>query len=177
LCREALASLLLGDAWHRRVLAMARSLELPDWAVGAGFVRNRVWDHLHGYRERSFLPDIDVLYFDPRCLDEDQERLVEAALGRAAPDLPWSVKNQARMHLRNGDRAYRDTEDALGHWLKTPTCVAVRLEADDALTILAPYGLEDLWEMRARPTPSGRRRLGDYRARMADKNWPATWPG
>ena len=29
-------------------LRAARTLALPDWCIAAGFVRNRVWDALHG---------------------------------------------------------------------------------------------------------------------------------
>ena len=54
--------------------------------------------------------------------------------------------------------------------------MAVRLEADGRLTLLAPYGLEDLMALRVRPTLSGQRRAAAYQARMAAKNWPATWP-
>lgn len=176
MCRELLTSLLRDDPWHYRVLTTVRELALPDWAIGAGFVRNRVWDHLQGHARASDLADIDVLYFDPADGTGASESAWETALGRLAPGLPWSVKNQARMHLRNTDPPYRDTADALAHWLETPTSVAVRLEPDDKLTVMAPHGLRDLWELRVRPTPSGLRRLDEYRTRMKIKNWPATWP-
>jgi len=80
------------------------------------------------------------------------------------------------MHLRNRDRPYESTEDALGFWLETPTAVAVRLDDDDRLTILAPFGLSDLMAMTARPTAAGRAKADQYSARMATKNRPATWP-
>ena len=88
----------------------------------------------------------------------------------------WQVRNQARMHLRNGDPPYRDTADALRFWLETSTCVAVRLEADDRLTVFAPHGLDDLFGLALRPTPQGRRRLEAYRARLASKDWIGQWP-
>jgi len=31
-----------------QALAAARGLGLASWCIGAGAVRNRVWDHLHG---------------------------------------------------------------------------------------------------------------------------------
>ena len=171
-----LIKLIHGDAWRVDILKAARTLALPDWAIGAGFVRSAVWDHLHGFTERSDLDDIDLIYFDPQDLSEDREKALDKKLQKAAPGIPWSVKNQARMHLRNEDPPYRSTEDALRHWLETPTAVAVRLEPDDRLTLLAPHGLDDLWAMRCRPTASGLRRQNEYSARMRAKDWPGRWP-
>ncbi|MBL8700262.1 MAG: nucleotidyltransferase family protein [Alphaproteobacteria bacterium] len=157
-------------------LRAVRALGLPDWAIGAGFVRGLVWDRLTGRAGRTALPDIDVLYFDPADLRAEAEARHEAVLAAADPGPPWSVKNQARMHLRNGDPPYRSTAHALTSWLETPTCVAVRLEPDDALTVLAPYGLDDLFALRVAPTPAGQRKLGQYRERLARKEWARTWP-
>ena len=33
---------ILSDPWRMAVLRAVRALALPDWAVGAGFVRNAV---------------------------------------------------------------------------------------------------------------------------------------
>jgi len=34
------------------------------------------------------------------------------------PDIRWSARNQARMHIRNGDPPYAGTTDALRHRLR-----------------------------------------------------------
>jgi hypothetical protein len=115
--------------WRRRALEAVAALNLPDGWIGAGFLRAPVWDHLHGYQRPTPLADIDVIYFDPEHREPEAERAHEARLAALAPGLPWSVRNQARMHERNGDRPYESTEDALKHWLETPTAVAVRLTA------------------------------------------------
>jgi hypothetical protein len=171
-----IGTFVLHDPWRRAVLDAVRALGLPDGAVGAGFVRNAVWDRLHGFTEATALDDVDVLYFDPAELSKDAERAFEARLAAAMPGVPWSVRNQARMHRRNGDAPYRDIEDALRYWLETATCVAVRLERDDSLTVIAPFGLDDLLNLRSGPTPRGRERYDAYRARMRAKDWPARWP-
>lgn len=168
---------LLGSAWHQDCLRAARALGLPDWAIGAGFVRNAVWDRLQGHASATPLNDVDVLFFDPARTDPAYEDALEERLAQTMPGCPWSLRNQARMHRRNGDRPYKNTEDALSFWLETPTAVAVRLEDDGRLHVLAPFGLADLMAMVARPTPAGRTKIDQYRARMAAKNWPATWPG
>ena len=172
-----LAALFLANPWRLSVLRAVRALDLPDWAVGAGFVRNAVWDHLHGYAEPTPLPDVDVLFFDPADRAGQREGALERRLAEALPGVPWSVRNQARMHRRNGDRPYADTEDALRHWLETATCVAVRLGAGDRLEVIAPFGLDDLLSLRSVPTARGRVRYDAYIARMRAKDWPSRWPG
>lgn len=64
----------------------------------AGIVRALVWDHLSRQR-RTTLDDVDVLYFDKNDCAEDQEKVLERRLLNAMPDVRWSVKNQARMHV------------------------------------------------------------------------------
>ena len=173
--------LIASDPWGMSVLETVRALGLADCWVGAGFVRALVWDRLHGYREPTPLDDVDVVYYDAERTDPVEERRQEerlAALWPAdRPAAPWSVKNQARMHLRNRDAPYRDTADALCHWLETPTAVAVRMDHEGSLELLAPLGVDDLLAMRIAPTPHARkRRLGAYRERVLDKPWARQWP-
>lgn len=171
-----LRAIVTADAWSMARLRHVRASGLPDWAIGAGFVRALVWDRLTGKVTRTPLGDIDVIYFDPDDADGAREAAFERDLAARDPGLPWSVKNQARMHRRNADRAYRSTADALAFWLETPTCVAVRLETDDRLTVLAPHGLDDLFALRIAPTPAGRAKLDQYRKRLDGKGWAANWP-
>ena len=35
------------------LLKGAKSLNLPDWWICAGFVRSKIWDVLHGFDERT----------------------------------------------------------------------------------------------------------------------------
>ncbi|MGE0237791.1 MAG: nucleotidyltransferase family protein [Parvibaculaceae bacterium] len=153
-----------------------RSLRLPDWAIGAGFIRAAVWDELSGYAISSSVDDVDVLHFDPWRRNAQHDEAIERRLRELQPALPWSVRNQARMHVRNGDSPYGSTADALRFWLETPTCVAVRLDTQDRLEILAPYGLQDLFAMSIRPTPSGYARKAEYTSRIAEKRWHERWP-
>ncbi len=111
-----------------------------------------------------------------RTFRANVKRLLRGALAKAMADVPWSVKNQARMHRRNGDAPYADTTDALRFWLETPTAVAIRIADDGGALLLAPFGIEDLLGMVSRPTPRGREKLSQYRQRMREKNWPARWP-
>ncbi len=168
--------LVAGVPWRRRALEAVVALDLPDCCIGAGFVRAPVWDALHGYTEPTPLDDIDVVYYDPACLDPGAEAQAEARLRDLMPGLPWSVRNQARMHLRNGDRPYRSTAEAIRHWLETPTAVAVRL-GDGRPGLLAPLGLDDLLDLVLRPMPYAQaHRTAAFRKRLETKSWLKIWP-
>ncbi|MBV8191428.1 MAG: nucleotidyltransferase family protein [Alphaproteobacteria bacterium] len=157
-------------------LRAARSLGLPDWCIAAGFVRNRVWDRLHGIAPPRPPVDIDVLYFDASDLSKEREAEHEGQLHALLPDAPWQVRNQARMHVWKNLPPHRDTADAMTYWLETVTAVGVRLEADDRLTVVAPLGTDDLLGLRCRPTAFGRTRRDEYEARIAAKRWRELWP-
>ncbi len=175
----SIIDLIAGSPFHMAALHAARDLNLPDWCIAAGFVRNAVWDAMHGYKDFTPLNDIDVLYFDTANTRKKQEKEYEAWLQAALPGLPWSVKNQARMHLKYSNRPYTDTQDAMYHWCETVTPVGVRLEPCGALTLLAPLGISDLISGNCRATPyakSAPQKLEDYRRRMKEKNWPGLWP-
>jgi hypothetical protein len=169
------AALIVADPWRRSVHDVVRHHRLPDWAVGAGFVRSAVWDALHGYREPIPLADVDVLYFDRSDHSREREVEIEEDLTTAMANVPWSVRNQARMHLRNGDRPYADTTDALRYWLETPPAVAIRLDEQGHPSLLAPFGINDLIGMVCRPTPRAQEKLAEYRQRMGEKKWSAYW--
>jgi hypothetical protein len=145
--------------------------------VVAGFVRNLVWDRLHGYVAPTPLADVDVVFFDAAQPDEAIEKHLEAALHARLPGLPWSVKNQARMAERNGDPPYSSTAHALTRWCETATAIGVRRAEDGGIEALAPFGVADLLGLVVRPTPyAARHKLAAYRQRLVEKNWRGRWP-
>jgi hypothetical protein len=175
--RDKLFEILACAPMRLEALRAVRSLGLNDCAIGAGFIRAAVWDYLSHLGEWTAVEDVDVIYFDPKSADPRCELAIERSLAEMMPGLPWSVRNQARMHLRNGDRPYVSTLDALHFWLETPTCIAVCLSPHDHLELLAPFGLADLFAMTIRPTPRGRERISAYRQRLQSKRWHERWPG
>ena len=171
-----IAQLIAADPRAMAQLRAARELALPDWCIAAGFVRNRVWDALHGLAPRREPHDVDVLFFDPADAGRAREADAEAYLGLKMPGTAWEVRNQARMHVAKGLPPHRDTAHAMTFWLETPTAVGIRLDADDTLSLLAPFGVEDLVGLVCRPTPWGAARRADYASRSAAKRWHVLWP-
>ena len=175
-CNQVL-EIFAAESWRLDVLRALAGLGLPDCWIAAGFLRNPIWDRLHGFERATPLNDIDVVYFDTGDRSEDRDRRLEAELQQRAPDLPLSVHNQARMHDYNGDPPYDSTEQALRHWLEGVSAVGIRMTDAGELELLAPFGFAEIFEMTVRPTPHAKSlRLDAYRDRMARKNWPAIWP-
>jgi hypothetical protein len=164
------------DTERMRLLALTRDLHLPDCWIGAGFVRSAIWDHLHDRAPSAPEGDVDVIWFDPARADAKLDDEIEAKLRSVEPSVEWSVKNQARMHLRNGDEPYSSSEDAMRRWPETATAIGLRLR-DGTIDISAPFGLGDLFSLIVRPTPrfTGEK-LRIFRARVRDKRWLERWP-
>ena len=175
----ALRALIATDPARMRVLGLARELGLPDCWVAAGFVRSSVWDHLHGRPPllAAGAADVDVIWHDPDDALPARDAALEAALRGRDGTLAWSVKNQARMHTRNGDAPYASATDAMRHWPETATAVGVRLARDGTIDVAAPFGLDDLFGLVVRPTP--RFAADKYPLvleRLRTKDWQAAWP-
>jgi hypothetical protein len=170
--QQALQRLLLDDPIRMKALYAVRALKLSDGWIGAGFVRDAVWDHLHGYGQKPLSGDVDVVWFDSEYCHPDYDSDLEERISQQLSIFNWSVKNQARMHQRNGDRPYLSTENALMYWPETATAVAARINDRNVIEIIAPYGLNDLFERRLRPTPAfEREKLDVFRQRVAVKRW------
>ncbi|OCX24806.1 nucleotidyltransferase family protein [Pseudomonas graminis] len=174
---STIQAIISDDPVRRRLLEIVRSLNLPDCWIGAGFVRNAVWDYLHGRDSSPVSTDVDVIWFDgERCAQKHDDAL-EALLRDLDPNVLWSVKNQARMHVQNGDDPYHSTTDAMRYWPETATAVAVRLLENGTCEIAAPLGLDDLFDLIIRP--AGRfatEKNAIYQKRVKSKSWLEVWP-
>lgn len=177
----ALRRLVLAHAPLVHWLCVARDHGPSGGYIGAGAVRSLVWNHLHGYPIGSHAPtDIDFIYHDPTDLSREYEARVADRLRAAAPDAPWEVVNQARVHLWYRDSAGEAPLPAaslaagIASWPETATCVAVRLTRDGLVDIIAPYGLTDLFGLVLRPSPAADRQA--YASRLATKRHADTWP-
>jgi len=160
---------------HALLLHVER-LGLPDAWIGAGFIRNMVWDVLHGREINvSSLNDVDVVFLDYADDRKERDLSLEAALQEVAPGLPWQVRNQARMYRRNSDEPYPDTLHAVARFPETATAVAARTQRG-RVEVVAPHGIEDLLNLIVRPTPAFEHKMDIYRKRVLSKNWPSRWP-
>lgn len=169
-------SILRSDPLRWHLLDVVRNLGLPDCWIGAGFVRNAVWDRLHQRPLSPLNGDVDVIWYNSEQADPAEDRHHEAVLQSVEPSIAWSVKNQARMHVRNADQPYTSATDAMRYWPETATAVAARRVGIDGCEIAAPIGLGDLFGLIVRPTPRfAEDKKAIYANRLKSKGWLDSW--
>ncbi len=171
-------SMIEQDKWMMRLLRTVQALELSDWWICAGFVRSKIWDNLHEFAEKTPLSDVDVIYFDPHQTDKAKERELENQLNRLFPGIPWSVKNQARMHIRNGVEPYTSSVDAISKFPETATALGISLDSSTQLVLAAPHGIWDAINFKVKPTPyfaTCESRMEIYKRRVLKKQWELIW--
>ena len=157
--RTALREMILSNPVLMDVLRGLREEALPDGLLVAGAIYNMVWNRLTGRPDLAGVNDIDVFYFDATDTSYDAEdRVIRRLDARfAGLPLPVQVRNQARVHLWFPEKfgiafvPLKSSAEMLGRYASKTHAVAARLEADDSLTILAPFGLDDIFSFRITP--------------------------
>jgi hypothetical protein len=177
-----LRSLLRASPRTMHVLRSLRALDLPDWRVFSGAIYQTVWNAVTSRDPEHGVRDYDVGYFDASDLSYAAEDLVIQRVA-AAFEAPLrelvQVRNQARVHLwfepKFGEpyAPLRDTDESLARFVCPAFAVGVRLEADDTISIAAPFGLDDTFALRLRPNPTRPRSTAWARVTSSAK---ARWP-
>jgi len=169
------------SAWFMSALTAVRQLGLASWCIGAGAVRNLVWDSLHDLPKPSALADIDVAYFDASALAPERDAELQNELRRTLPGAPWEVTNQAAVHhwfesyFGHPVTPLLSLEEAVASWPEYATSVGLTLETNNAINVIAPHGLEDLFAIVVRRNPT-RVSVKTYRERIAQKRYTECWP-
>lgn len=163
------------------VLTTVRGLGLNDWRVFSGAVYQAVWNAVTGRPAGYGVKDYDLGYFDPDTSWDAEDVVIRRVA--AAFDEPFrstvEVRNQARVHLwfegRFGEpyTPLAATDEALARFVAPAFAVGVRLEADDAISVAAPFGLEDVFSLTIRPNPARPLAKGWGKAAASAK---ARWP-
>lgn len=158
------------------VLQAAEKLDLPDWWIGAGFLRNKIWDYLEG-KDHGPTMDVDLVYFDSSNIEPETDWDYDQKMNQQYGFAKWEVRNQARMHYVNDLEPFTSTADGISHWVETATCIAVRLK-NGKLEYLYCYGKDDLLGLIARPTPYFLEQpmLSRFYERINEKQWLKKWP-
>lgn len=167
------------DLMH--VLTTVRALRLNDWRVFSGAVYQAVWNDITGRPVGYGIKDYDLGYFDPDTSWDAEDvviKQVAAAFRSPFRDIV-EVRNQARVHIWFPDRfgepydALPDTDAALSRFVAPAFSVGVRLEEDDTISIAAPFGLQDMFDMVLRPNPNRPLARGwDKVVASAQGRWP-----
>ena len=178
--RDALEAIIGAEPTLMRVLTTVRALEIPDAWLVSGAIYNCVWNSLTDRPTLHGVNDIDVIYFDPDLSWEAEDRIIKT-IEQALDGLPVPVqpRNQARVHLWFEQKfgfafaPLGSARESLLRYASKTHAVAARLEADDSLTINAPFGLEDMFAFRVTPNPAADNRLThETKGARVSSVWP-----
>lgn len=163
-----------------RVMDTARVLDLPDWLIFSGAIYQRALNHLTGRDPDYGIKDYDIGYFDPDTTYDAEDVVIKRAAAAFEPPLREmvEVRNQARVHLwfegKFGEpyAPLHSSAEALTRFTSATFAVGARLEADGRMTIVAPFGLEDIFALRLRPNPVCKTNGFPRTAQAAKARWP-----
>lgn len=177
-----LIAIVRADPGLMQVLTTVRSLDLPDWRLVSGAVYQAVWNSKTGRPRGYGVKDYDLAYFDGSDLSYEAEDMVIQRVASAF-DEPLrgqvEVRNQARVPIwfeaKFGEPypPLTTTDEALERFVAPAFAVGVRLEEDDEISVVAPFGLEDVFNLTIRPNPN--RPLAKDWERVVEKakmRWP-----
>jgi len=143
------------------VLRVLQEQAVPDPLVFSGAVYQTVWNDLTGRPSSYGIKDYDVGYFDPDTSYEAEDGVIRRIA--VALDEPLrsrvEVRNQARVHLWFPEKfghpyaPLTSTAEALERFVCPAFAVGVRLDDDGEVTVAAPFGLADTFDMRLRMNP------------------------
>ncbi len=171
------------------VLEALRDDGLPDQLLVAGAIYNLVWNRLTGRPPLTGINDIDVFYFDPDTSWEAEDLVIKRLVARfSGLPLPVQVRNQARVHLWFGQKfgvtdfaPLVSSAEMLGRYASKTHSVGARLEPDGRISIVAPFGLDDIFAFRIVPNPVlPNRAAHEAKGARAKSVWPeitlVPWP-
>lgn len=179
--KARLVEIVRSDRDLMHVLTTVAGLGLGDWRVFSGAVYQTVWNALAGRPTGHGRKDYDVGYFDPDTSWDAEDVVIRRVA--AAFEAPFrdqvEVRNQARVHLWFRDRfgeefePLPDTDTALERFVAPAFAVGVRMEPQGAISVVAPFGLEDVFDRVIRPNPLRPRAQGwDRIVESARTRWP-----
>lgn len=167
---------------HLQKVALALyELEIEDCYIGAGAIVQTVWNVLTNRPVDYGIDDIDIVFHNPRNVEEKYEEKIVKYLDQRLGEYPFwlDVKNEARVHLWYREKfgydikPYKSVESAINTWPTTASSLGVRKIAERCWEIYAPFGLKDIFQMKVR---ANNRQITEEIYNVKVKKWIHKWP-
>lgn len=176
-----LIAIIRNDPDLMRVLTTVRGLDLNDWLIFSGAVYQSVWNDLTGRTPGYGVKDFDLGYFEPDVSWDAENAVIKRVAD--AFDEPLRSRVEARNQRRVSEwfpakfgepyPPVSNTAEALTRFVAPAFAVGVRLETDETINVVAPFGLTDVFAMVIRPNPN--RPLAKDWSRVVERaveRWP-----
>jgi hypothetical protein len=180
---HAFVATVLRNHKNRRILERISGLDIPPWQLTAGCLFQTVWNVASDYSDLSTgIHDYDLFFFDPEDLSYQAEDVVLQRCIERCADLEVDIepRNEARVHLwyeakfGKSIRQYRDLDDAIRSFPATCCCVGLHLDPGGKLTVTAPFGFKDLFELVLRRNLESVAPRAVYESKT--DRWKRVWP-
>ena len=203
---KRLGDIIKRDPFRMDCLHALRSLDLPQGYIGAGFLRNAIWDELHERGKPTPLNDIDVIYFsdeitvsqnvavaqtstEPAFQQQEHSRITAAAKSeiknqeKAIERQLTQIMPQANWQVKNQARMHL----AHGHspYKSSHEAISYWIERETcvAIRLLANDDLDVLAPFGLVANFAGTISINPqyprpevFKQRLASKNWLTVWP-
>lgn len=149
--------------------------------LSAGVIRNWIWSHLHGQKYDFHQTEVDVVFYDAEEINQQRTLKLKSLLEAKYPDQIWDITNQAHVHhwykTESGHtiQPLKSMSEALSYWPETATAIAVRMDEQHQIEVIAPLGLSDLFELKLRWNDRFVSR-GVFEQRVQTKRFLERWP-
>jgi Uncharacterized protein conserved in bacteria len=178
---DDLARILRASPGVMHVLTTLRDQGLDQWRLFSGAVYQTVWNHQTGREPGHGIRDYDIGYWDPDTSWDAEDVIIKRVA--AAFDEPFrstvEVRNQARVplwfesHFGEPYAPLDHADQALERFVAPCFAVGVRLEDDDQISVAAPFGLDDVFDLVIRPNANRPvARDWDRVIAKAEARWP-----
>ena len=159
---ERLVGIVRNDPDLMTVLTTVRGLGLNDWLLFSGAVYQAAWNDVTDRAPGYGVKDFDLGYFDEDVSWDAEDAVIKRVA--AAFEEPLRSRVEARNQRRVSEwfeekfgepySPIKDTAEALTRFVAPAFAVGVRLEGDGQITVVAPFGLDDVFNMVIRPNHS-----------------------
>lgn len=178
---DALRNILRQSEFHMDTLSQLRGLDFPDWMLVSGAIYNHVWNVLTERDPLMGIKDVDVAYFDERDLSYEAEDANIYVVNETFAEFPIPVelRNQARVHLWYEQRfghpfsPLKNSAEMLERFASKTHSVGVRLDDEDEIEVVAPFGLDFMFSFQIEPNYANQNdEAHTQKAERAKELWP-----
>ncbi|KRL04949.1 nucleotidyltransferase family protein [Liquorilactobacillus oeni] len=175
---KELISLVKNTPEFNEIHQILTKYHLQDALICSGALRNLVWNKLTNRSNSILSSNLDILYTNPAETYE-QMLTLRAIITQSHSKYLWNLQNTALNNVKTRQPFGKNRALALESVPETCSAVGVFLTPNNEIKVIAPFGLENLFNMEIHPTPRfvhDPTLLKQFKRRVISKKWGEIWP-
>lgn len=162
----------------QEIFTILKQQQINEAVLTAGAVRNLVWDKLTQQKYNILQENIDILFAD-QSLSYEKLLTKKAIINQKYSKYLWNIQNVRQNNAASHQPFGNSVENALMTIPETCSAVGISISKQGEFEILAPFGLDDLFNLEVHPNPTwldNKTKMAAYQRRLNWKNWTDKWP-